>query len=51
MTTKKVTVVLDEQIITALRKKQCGKILRTNNAVSFSSVLNEALAKQFGLEL
>ena len=42
---KRVTVVLDEDVIKKLRNIQAKKINKTTDTVSFSSVINQELRK------
>jgi hypothetical protein len=43
--TKRVTIVLDEDLDKKLRRIQADKIAKTVSSVSFSNVLNEQLRK------
>ncbi len=43
VTSKKVTVVLSDDIIKKLRKKQAELIKKSQNSVSFSMVVNKIL--------
>lgn len=43
--TKRVTIVLDDDIHDKLRKLQAKKIQETGGSVSFSRVINESIAK------
>ena len=43
---KRVTIVLDEDIHSNLRKLQAKMIQQSGKAVSFSRVINESLAKK-----
>ncbi len=43
--TKRVTIVLDEDLIKKLRERQAKLIHDSSGAVSFSSVLNNTLRK------
>jgi len=42
---KRITVVLDDQLVKKLRNIQSKKISKSNKSVSFSSVINEELRK------
>ncbi|MDH3618188.1 MAG: hypothetical protein OES14_06100 [Nitrosopumilus sp.] len=43
---KRITIVIDEDIDKKLRLIQAKRITKTNSSVSFSQVLNEAIRKQ-----
>lgn len=43
--TKRVTISLDDEIDKKLRVKQAAMIKKSSSSVSFSSVINETLAK------
>ncbi len=43
--TKRVTIMLDDDIIKKIREKQAKLIKKSEKSVSFSSVLNEVLRK------
>jgi len=45
---KRITIVLDEDLVKKLREKQAKQIKESTNSVSFSRVVNEILHK--GLE-
>ena len=45
MTGKRVTVVLDDDLIKKLHEKQAALIRKSMNSVSFSHVLNDTLRK------
>lgn len=42
---KRITIVLDDDLLKKLREKQAKQIKESAKAVSFSSVLNETLRK------
>ena len=42
---QRITVVLDDDIVTTLRQKQAKMITESTKSVSFSRVLNETLRK------
>ncbi len=42
---KRITVVLDDQVVKKLRIIQSKKISKSNKSISFSSVINEELRK------
>ena len=42
---KRITVVLDDELVKKLRNVQSKKIRKSKNSVSFSSVINEELRK------
>ena len=42
---KRITVVLDEDLLKKLRKKQAKLIKESTDSVSFSKVINQALRK------
>ncbi len=42
---KRITVVLDDQLVKKLRNIQSMKIRKSKKSVSFSSVINEELGK------
>ncbi len=42
---QRITIVLDDDLVTSLRQKQAKQIKGTLKSVSFSRVLNEALRK------
>jgi len=42
---KRITVVLDDQVVKKLRIVQSKKIIKSKKSVSFSSVINEELRK------
>jgi len=44
---KRITVVLDDDLVKKLREKQAKQIKETSESVSFSRVVNEALHKHF----
>jgi len=44
---KKVTIVLDDDIIKKLREKQAKLIKKSSEHVSFSRIVNETLRKHF----
>ena len=43
MTSKRITIVMDDEIIQKLRQIQAQKIRETQSSVSFSQVLNDQL--------
>lgn len=47
----RVTIMLDMKIQTKLRAIQAARIKGTSKSVSFSAVLNEALAERLGVKL
>jgi hypothetical protein len=42
---QRITIVLDEKILLKLRQTQARKIIKTNKAVSLSSIINETLER------
>ena len=42
---KRITIVLDDDLVKKLHEKQAALIKKSSNSVSFSSVLNEILRK------
>jgi len=42
---KRITVVLDDELVKKLRNIQSKKIIKSKKSVSFSSVINEELRK------
>jgi hypothetical protein len=42
---KRITIVLDDDLVKKLREKQAKLIKETTKSVSFSSVINETLRK------
>ena len=42
---KRITIVLDDDLVKKLHEKQASLIKKSSNSVSFSSVLNEILRK------
>jgi len=42
---QRITVMMDDAIVTKLRYKQAKRIAKTKRSVSFSRVLNETLSK------
>ena len=45
MTKKRITIVLDDDIIKKIRERQAKLIMKSVKSVSFSSVLNEYVRK------
>lgn len=43
---KRVTIMLDDDLIKKLRVIQVKKILKENRSISFSKIINKVLAKQ-----
>ena len=43
--TKRITIVLDDDLIIKLRKIQAEQIKNTSSSVSFSKIINEVLRK------
>ena len=44
---RRVTVILEDSLLKKLRKKQAELIRESSNSVSFSSVINQTLRKNF----
>jgi len=42
---KRITVVLDDELVKKLRNVQSKKIMKSKKSISFSSVINEELRK------
>ena len=43
--TKRITIALDDDLVTKLRKTQAEQIKNTSSSMSFSKIINEALRK------
>ncbi len=44
---KRVTIILEDKVNTAVRKQQAKQITATQHTVSFSSVVNDVLKEHF----
>ncbi|MEK0340428.1 MAG: hypothetical protein QQN46_09480 [Nitrosopumilus sp.] len=42
---KRITIVLDDELVKKLREKQAALIKKSSNSVSFSSVVNKTVRK------
>jgi len=42
---KRITIILDDDLVTKLRKIQAENIKKSNGSISFSYVINETLKK------
>ncbi len=48
---QRITIVLNDKIVKALRNHQADEIAKSPKSVSFSSIVNKYLAKGLGVKL
>lgn len=49
--TERITIVLNDKIVKALRKIQADEITKSDKSISFSYIVNKHLAKSLGVKI
>ena len=51
MTLKRISIMLDEKLVTKIRNLQADELKKSHASVSFSATINKTLAKHLGVNL